>query len=134
MMPPGDEPNEDPGGDLVTYDIEKEKLSTVTSGVRDFDVSMDGKVLVYRTKDGFVRIEAGATEAPKDDAAKEAKVDLSGWTVRIAPRDEWKQMLHEAWRLQRDFFYDPKMHGVDWTAVWKQYGSLADRMASRDDL
>jgi len=43
-------------------------------------------------------------------------------------------MLRETWRLQRDFFYDPKMHGVDWDGVWKQYGSLADRMASRDDL
>ena len=43
-------------------------------------------------------------------------------------------MLHEAWRLQRDFFYDPKMHGVDWDAVWKQYGLLADRIGSRGDL
>jgi len=43
-------------------------------------------------------------------------------------------MLREGWRLQRDFFYDPKMHGVDWEGVWKQYGSLADRLASRDDL
>ena len=99
-----------------------------------FDVSVNRKVLVYRTKDGFVRIEAGATEAPKDDAANDAKVDLSGWTIRINPRDEWKQMLHEAWRLQRDFFYDPKMHGVDWHGVWNQYGPLSDRIASRDDL
>ena len=54
--------------------------------------------------------------------------------MKINPREEWKQMLREAWRLQRDFFYDPKMHGVDWEGVWKQYGSLADRMATRDDL
>jgi len=134
MMPPGDEADDDPGGDLVTYDIEKEKLSTVASGVRGFEVSMDGKVLVYRTKDGFTRLEAGASEAPKEEAAKEAKVDLSGWTLSVVPRDEWKQMLHEAWRLQRDFFYDPKMHGVDWEGVWRQYGPLADRISSRDDL
>ncbi len=134
MMPPGDEPDDDPGGDLLTYDLEKEKLSTLASGVRSYEVSMDGKVLVYRTKDGFTRVEAGATEAPKDDAAKEAKVDLSGWALSVVPRDEWKQMLHEAWRLQRDFFYDPKMHGVDWDGVWKQYGPLADRISSRDDL
>ena len=54
--------------------------------------------------------------------------------MRINPREEWKQMLREAWRLQRDFFYDAKMHGVDWDGVWKQYGPLADRIASRDDL
>ncbi len=135
MMPytPEDE-KEPPGADLQTYDIEKEKLSTITSDVKAYAVSLNGKVLVYQTKDGFTRIEAGAKAAPKDDEAKEAKVDLSGWSLSVNPREEWKQMLHEAWRLQRDFFYDPKMHGVDWEGVWKQYGSLADRIASRGDL
>ena len=102
--------------------------------MKAYEVSGNGKVLVYQNKDGFMRLEAGATAAPKDDDAKEAKVDLSGWTVRINPREEWKQILHEAWRRQRDFFYDAKMHGVDWDGVWKQYGPLADRISSRDDL
>src|SRR5206468_1362490 len=131
--------DEGPGGDLLTYDIEKEKVFTLASGVRGYDVSMNGKVLVYRTKGGFFRVKAGATSAPKPDpgnpeSGEDSKIDLSGWTVRIDPRQEWRQMLREAWRLQRDFFYDPKMHGVEWDGVWKQYGSLADRMASRDDL
>jgi tricorn protease len=102
--------------------------------VLGYAVSMDGKVLVYRTKDGFSRVEAGATSAPKDDEAKEAKIDLGGWSLKVNPRQEWKQMAREAWRLQRDFFYDAKMHGVDWDGVWKQYGPLADRISTRDDL
>ena len=135
LAPPGAEDAQDnPGAELQTFDIDKEKATTVTAGVLAYDVSMNGKVLVYQTKDGFTRIEAGAAAAPKDEAAAEAKVDLSGWTVRINPRDEWKQMLHEAWRLDRDFFYDQKMHGVDWEGVWKQYGPLAERISSRDDL
>ncbi len=135
MMPPSeDKDDEGPGAELQTFDIEKEKVSTITGGVKAYDISGNNKVLVYQTKDGFTRIEAGATSAPKDDDAKEAKVDLSGWTVRINPREEWKQMLREAWRRQRDFFYDEKMHGVDWEGVWKQYGPLADRISSRDDL
>ena len=36
---------------------------------------------VYQTKDGFVRLEAGATAAPKDDDAKDAKIDLAGWSL-----------------------------------------------------
>jgi tricorn protease len=135
MMPyDGDDSEEEPGAELQTYDIEKEKLSTITAGVKAYAVSLDHKVLVYQTKDGFVRIEAGAIAAPKEDEAKEAKLDLSGWSLSVNPREEWKQILHEAWRLQRDFFYDPKMHGVDWDGVWKQYGSLADRIGSRGDL
>jgi tricorn protease len=134
LMPHDADTNESPGAELQTYDFEKEKVSTVTSGVLAYQVSGNGKVLVYQTKDGFTRLEAGATEAPKDDAAKEAKIDLSGWSLRIDPRAEWAQMFHEAWRLQRDFFYDAKMHGVDWDGVWKQYGPLTTRISSRDDL
>jgi tricorn protease len=136
LMPPGDEPEEKRNGLLQTYDIEKEKLSTLSPGVLAYDVSGNGKILVFQTKEGFARIEATATSLPKPDPGDpdETKVDLAGWTIRVNPRDEWKQMLHEAWRLQRDFFYDPNMHGVDWNAVWAQYGPLADRMASRDDL
>src|SRR5206468_2347221 len=98
MRPPGQDDEDEPSdaAELETYDLEKEKLSTVAPGVLGFDVSMDRKVLVYRTKDGFTRIEAGATSAPKDDDAKEAKIDLSGWSLRVNPRDEWAQMLHEA--------------------------------------
>src|SRR4029079_12708776 len=120
MMPPGDAQDDTPVAELQTYEIDKEKVSTITDRVQAFAVSADGKVLVYQTKDGFTRVAAGATEAPKDEAAQEEKVELSGWSISISPRDEWKQMLHEAWRLQRDFFYDPKMHGVDWNGVWAQ--------------
>jgi len=143
MMPPetpGDEDDDDrPGGSLMTYDIANEKLATLAQGVRGYDVSLDGKVLVYRTKEGFFRVEAGAMSAPKPDkdapgAADSPRIDLSGWTLRVDPRDEWTQMLREAWRLQRDFFYDPGMHGVNWDGVWNQYGPLAERMSSRDDL
>jgi len=136
MMPPGPDGEDRRGGVLQTYDMDKEKVSTLAPGVLAYNVSGDGKVLVFQTKDGFSRVEAGATSLPKPEPgeADESKVDLSGWSLEINPRDEWKQMLHEAWRLQRDFFYDAKMHGVDWNGVWKQYGSLADRMASRDDL
>lgn len=136
MMPP--EPGDDDRrqGLLQTYDIEKEKLSTLSPGVLSYDVSGNGRVLVFQTKDGFTRVETGATSLPKPDAGDpdDSKLDLSGWSIKINPREEWKQMLREAWRLQRDFFYDVKMHGVDWEGVWKQYGSLADRMATRDDL
>ena len=133
-MAPPDVDGEAPGATLLSYDLEKEKLSTIVSGVTGYDVSGNRKVLVYRTKEGFVRMDAGATNAPKAEELADARVDLSGWSIRISPRDEWKQILHEAWRLQRDFFYDPAMHGVDWPAVWAQYGSLSGRIASRDDV
>jgi hypothetical protein len=61
----GDDDEDRRGGTLHTYDIAGEKLASLAQGVLGYDVSMNGKVLVYRTKAGFFRVEAGAMSAPK---------------------------------------------------------------------
>ncbi len=55
-------------------------------------------------------------------------------TSRIDPRGEWGQIFTDAWRIQRDFFYDPNMHGVDWEAIRKHYGAMLDDCVSRRDV
>ena len=52
----------------------------------------------------------------------------------MEPAAEWHQIFNEAWRLMRDFFYDPNMHGVDWLKVKKQYEPLVARISDRDEL
>ncbi|MEE9230835.1 MAG: S41 family peptidase [Acidobacteriota bacterium] len=136
MIPP-DEGKEHPrrrGGDLQTYDMKKEKLSKVASGVLGYELSANGEILVYRTKKGFTRVEGRSSLPAEDESREDAQIDLDGWSLEINPRQEWRQMLREAWRLQRDFFYDPNMHGVDWDGVWAQYGPLAQRISSRGEL
>ena len=59
---------------------------------------------------------------------------LSDWTFPVNPRQEWRQMFTEAWRLERDFFYDRNMHGVDWPAMLKKYLPLVDRVTDRGEL
>ena len=54
-------------------------------------------------------------------------------SIMIDPRAEWRQILREAWRLNRDFFYAPNYHGVDWNGVWKKYEPLLDHAATRSD-
>ena len=54
--------------------------------------------------------------------------------VRVDPPAEWKQMYHEVWRIERDFFYDPGLHGVNWREAVKKYEPYLDRLASRADL
>ena len=48
--------------------------------------------------------------------------------------EEWKQIFTEAWRYQRDYFYDRNMHGRDWQEVWKQYSPLVPYIRHRADL
>ena len=65
---------------------------------------------------------------------QESQVDLSGWSFAVQPRDEWRQMSNDAWRLERDYFYDRGMHGLDWSAVRKKYEPLVERVTDRAEL
>jgi len=127
----GDRRGDEPRFSLHMYDLEKEKHHLVASGITGYDISDDGKKVVVRKKSEFTMMDAGATELPTDE---DAKVDLSGWSLDIEPKDEWRQIFNEAWRLEREFFYDPNMHGVDWPAMKEKYGKLLPRVSTRDDL
>lgn len=107
------------------------KIETVAAGVEDYELSQDGKSLLIRTANSIAIVDAAPAKA--DDLGKKA-VDLSGWKLTIEPREEWRQMYNEAWRLHRDYFYDRNMNGVDWVAMKAKYAPLADRVACRSDL
>jgi tricorn protease len=62
------------------------------------------------------------------------RVDLSGWAFSFPPREEWRQMFVEAWRLERDYFWDRGMSGNDWPAILRKYEPLVDRVTDRDEL
>lgn len=124
-----------PKATLHLFDIKKTKDSEVVHGVQGYALSLDLKKLVVKKKDGFVVMDAGADkepEAEKDD--KEAGLHLDEWIYDVDPRFEWKQIFNEAWRLQRDFFYDPNMHGINWKEQHDHYGSLLTRINTRDEL
>ena len=76
-------------------------------------------------------VDAG-TSPPAD--AEENRVDLGSWTFAIDPREDWRQIFVDAWRLERDYFYDPGMHGIDWEAVRDKYLPLVDRVTTRSEL
>jgi tricorn protease len=106
------------------------KLKTFAEQVKDYELSFDRKKILIRKDDGFYVVEADAS-AP---AKLEKSVDLKGWTFPIEPRQEWRQMFVEAWRLERDFFYDRNMHGADWPAILKRYLPSASRVTDRQEL
>ncbi len=78
-------------------------------------------------------MDATVDAVSPDDKSKIA-VDTDSWIVRVDPISEWRQIYGETWRVGRDFFYDPAMHGVDWTAAGKKYEALLPAMADRSDL
>jgi tricorn protease len=73
------------------------------------------------------------------DTEKEVKPDegvlkLADMRVYVDPQAEWKQIYHETWRIQREFFYDPNFHGLDIVATEKKYAPYVERLSTRSDL
>jgi tricorn protease len=132
-----DEDEEDnPRSTLKLFEIEKRKTNDVIEGATNYELSDDLKKIVVRKKDEFVMMDAGDTEAPKPDEEEDpdAGLHLDEWVYDVDPRIEWKHIFHEAWKHQRDFFYDANMHGIDWPAQRDHYGPLVDRIGTRDEL
>ncbi|HET7790621.1 MAG TPA: S41 family peptidase [Gemmatimonadales bacterium] len=105
--------------------------ASIAQSVRSYELSGDGKKLLVRKGQELDVIDAST--GPDANLGK-GRVDLAGWTFPIDPREEWREMFDEAWRLERDYFYDRHMNGVDWPAMKKKYAPLVDRVASRGDL
>ena len=102
-------------------------------GVREYLLSADNKkLLVRKEKENDLYVFDAGDKAP--EKLDESKVDLSRWTFSFDPREQWRQMFVEAWRLERDYFYDRGMHGLDWPKIREKYQPLVDRVRSRDEL
>ena len=117
----------------VAFDSEKIEPVAVMEDLDEFRLSADGKKLLVEKDETLYVIDAGDAEEKPEDLEK-GKVDLSAWTFAVDPREQWQQMFREAWRLERDYFYDPKMHGVDWPAMLTKYQPLSLRVTSREEL
>jgi tricorn protease len=98
---------------------------------QSYELSQDGKKILLRKGRDFYVVDAGA-KAPAD--LSKSAVPLKDWIFSLDPRLEWRQMFTEAWRLERDYFYDRGMHGVDWLAMRKKYQPLVERVTDRAEL
>ncbi len=119
-------------GLIHAFDLEKREDRTIIRDIQPgYAVSKGGDKLLYRSRDGFGIVETGEKEAKKAGDGKIATDDLQ---AIVDPRLEWMQMFNEAWRLERDFYYDPEMGGLDWKAVGDKYRQLVPYVAHRADL
>lgn len=116
------------GGSIKVFDLAADEKKEETVAEADgFDISPDGKKLLF-IKGGEIFI----CEPAKD--AKKNKVPTGGMNVTINPRNEWKQILAETSRVQRDYFYEPTLHGVDWKSISAHYAKMVDDAVTREDV
>lgn len=118
----------DEAGPILFWDLEEREEQTILGDADWYVISADGKSML-----------AGKDEAASIvDLAKDQKMEktlaLADMEMQLDPRAEWHQIFNDAWRIERDFFYDPKMHGEDWNEMRRRYGALVDDAVTRWDL
>lgn len=113
---------------LHRFDFKERKAALVKSGLADYQFSADGQQLLAIAMPAT--LSHGAAEAKTELKA----IDLSGLKTYVDPSQEWQQIFNDAWRMQRDFFYDPNLHGINWQAVYDKYQPLLKFVQRREDL
>jgi len=127
-MPPN--PAAPPGGlTLNKYDVEKRKFDKVMDGIGGFELSESGEKMLVRQGQNWIIASAIAPLKPGEGVIKTQDME-----VYIDPKAEWKQMYHEVWRSERDFFYDPSAHGLDLKAAEKEYAPYVESIGHRSDF
>lgn len=132
------EPGDDARPSLKTLAIADDapKPETFMADVRSFQLSGNRKklLIVKATAEGpgDLLVVDAAAKAPSE--LGKALVRLKDWQLELDPRQEWRQMFTDAWRMHREFLYDPALRGVDWNAVRARHEPLVARVAAREEL
>ncbi|MFO1315521.1 MAG: PDZ domain-containing protein [Burkholderiales bacterium] len=133
--------HKDAPGRLEIFDFDTQRTETLVERVDGFALAADEMTLVIRDGKRLRAVPANRKPEPAEGGAasdvpsrKSGWIDLARMRVSVDPRAEWRQMLREVWRLQRDNFWTPDMSGVDWQAVYDRYVPLLDRVATRAEL
>lgn len=113
---------------LRRFSLSTREEETLMERADAFDVSGDGEQLLVRSGQSWRVVPAGKVDPSSPPLA------TGDIRVRVEPKAEWAQMLRETWRIERDWFYDPGMHGADWDAIWEKYQAFLPDLATREDL
>ena len=126
---------------LWRFDLTSRKPEKLMDGANDFTLSFDGKKMLYskgrrENRKWFISSATAPARGEGGPAAgkPETPLALTKMEVRVDPRAEWKQEYNEVWRIERDFFYDPNLHGLDLAATKKQYEPYLENLGSRYDF
>ncbi len=132
-----------PGMTVHRYDLKARKGDLPLTGVTSFQMSAGGEKALYRQGENWMIAalrpmppsSGGAAPPPAaPPAGGQGALKTSGIEVRVDPAEEWKQMYREAWRVERDWFYDRNLHGLDVKAAEKKYEPYLRNVSSREDL
>lgn len=113
---------------VMFCDLDKREEKTIVDDADSYQISTDGKKILIAKQNSFSIVDV----AP--DQKLDKKLPTNQLEMTVVPKEEWKQIFNDVWRLERDFFYDKNMHGVDWKEMKKRYGALIENAVTRSDV
>ena len=113
---------------LCRFDLEEREEKVLVEDADAYRLATGGEKLLVQVNGAWSICDAGSPDPG------EGRLDVAAVRVRVVPREEWPQICHEAWRINRDCFYDPGMHGADWPGVREKYAAFLPHLSCRDDL
>ena len=116
-------------GKIFAYDLKTMKEEVLVDNARSYEVSSDGKQMLYSNAQGHFIVKAG--QKPAGDSGK---LSLGQIKLRVEPTQEWEQIFNEVWQMQKEFFYVENMHGADWEAAKEKYKKFLPFVNHRSDL
>jgi tricorn protease len=116
---------------LQRYQVRERAAAPFLEGVRSYSLSGDKKKLLYQ---GPAPTSFGVVSTERPAKVGDGPLNIAQLEMRVDPRAEWEQIYRETWRIQREYFYDPKMHGADWQAIYDKYKPLLAHVGHRSDL
>lgn len=110
------------------YDIDKREEKTILTEVDGYVLSANNEKMLV-AKSG-----AMAVVSPEESAKFDKPLRLNEMQMTVDPMIEWKQIFNDAWRIERDYFYDGNMHGVNWVATKDKYAKILEGATTREEL
>ena len=106
-----------------------ERKDEAVAPMNQYVISANGKKMLF-ARNGSLFI----TDAGKKPSNSNGRLNIDAVQVKISPVKEWPQIFDEVWRVNRDYFYDPGMHGADWAAMKEKYSVFLPDLSCRSDL
>ena len=119
---------------LHKFELKTRKTEKILDGINSFNLAFNGEKMLYAQKDQWVIAPAEKPSGAPPKPGEGGPLKLDAMQIYVDPAAEWKHMYHQVWRDERDFFYDPGLHGVDAGAIQKKYEPYLESVSARDDL
>jgi tricorn protease len=119
---------------LHRYSVKERSGMPFLEGIRSYTLSADRKKLLYQAARGAPESRWGIVSTDKPAKVGDGALNVGQLEMLVDPRAEWAEIFKESWRIQREYFYDAKMHGANWQAVYDKYSAWVPYVGHRADL